>query len=481
MPKTTHTVWGAVWFVVMFDARKIIAAGSMFAAVLVLLWPPEFLTPEMYRAAALCIFSLGLFAGGVFPEHVSAVLFFLIAMLFSVAPADIIFSGFHSTALWLVFGGITISVAVKETGLGPRLAELVGARLQSSYLAIVAGVAGIGLLSTFLIPTGMGRVIVLVPVIMSLADRFGFVEGTRGRTGILITFCFCAIFPGFTILPANVPNVILMGGIESQYGIYLSYGEYALLHFPVLGFLKALLIVGLAWMSYGEPPKDGIGAGLKKVNCANEERSFSQSELRLAAVLFTALLLWVFDFVHHISPGWIALGAALLCLMPNGGILTASDFSTKLDFTPIFTSAGILGIASLVAHSGIGELLGHSMLEAAHLSSDNQGQTLIALVLTAMGVGLAGTILSIPAVMTPLAGGVSEASGMPLELVLMTQAVAYSTVLLPYQLPPLLIASQVSGLGLAVTSRFCLLLAICTVLVLLPLDYLWWSFLGYLK
>lgn len=463
----------------MFDARKLIAVLSAVAALALLLWPPDVFTPAMSHAAALCVFSLGLFAGGVFPEHVSAVLYFLIAMLFSIAPADVVFSGFHSTALWLVFGGIVISVAVSETGLGARLARFVGARLRASYLMIVVGVAGTGLLSTFLIPTGMGRVVVLVPLIMALADRFGFVEGTRGRTGILLAFCFCAIFPGFTILPANVPNVILMGGIESQYGIYLSYGEYMLLHFPVLGFLKAVIIVGLVWLIYRETPHDNAegdhGGG------AEEAKPLSIAEWRLAAILGGALLLWMFDFLHHISPGWIALGAAFLCLLPRTGVLAPSDFATKLNFTPVFTSAGILGIAGLVAYSGIGELLGQAMLDAAGLSQGDQGRTLISLVLASMGVGLAGTIVSIPAVMTPLAGGVAEATGMPLEVVLMTQAVAYSTVLLPYQLPPMLIAAQVSRLGLGVTSRFCLLLAALTILMLLPLDYLWWSALGYLN
>ena len=87
----------------MVDARKFIAVVSALAAVALLVWPPGDFTPEMSRAAALSVFALGLFAGGVFPEHVSAVLYFLIAMLFAVAPASVVFSGFHSTALWLVF------------------------------------------------------------------------------------------------------------------------------------------------------------------------------------------------------------------------------------------------------------------------------------------------------------------------------------------------------------------------------------------
>ena len=152
-----------------------------------------------------------------------------------------------------------------------------------------------------------------------------------------------------------------------------------------------------------------------------------------------ALVLWILDFLHHISPGWIALGAAFLCLIPRYGVLASNAFAKQINFTPLFTTAGILGIASVVAHSGIGDLMGQAMLDAADLSHGEQGKTLIALVASSMGVGLAGTVVSIPAIMTPLAGGVSEATGMPLDVLLMSLALAYSTVFLPYQLPPLLV------------------------------------------
>ena len=463
----------------MVDARKFIAVVSALAAVALLVWPPGDFTPEMSRAAALSVFALGLFAGGVFPEHVSAVLYFLIAMLFAVAPASVVFSGFHSTALWLVFGGLIISVAVSETGLGARLANSIAARLRASYLMIVVGMGAMGMLTTFLIPSGMGRVVVFSPLVMAIADRFGFVVGTRGRTGVLLAFVFCAIFPGFTILPANVPNVVLMGGIEAQYGMYLSYAEYMMLHFPVLGFLKAVIIVALVWLIYRESPREQA-TGADGGEVSQNMKPIGPAEWRLAAIMCGALLLWMFDFLHHVSPGWIALGAAFLCLLPRLGVLAPGDFAAKINFTPLFTTAGILGIAGLIAYSGVGEYLGQAMLDAAGLTQGEQGKTLTSLVMTSVGVGLASTVVGIPAVMTPLAAGVSEATGMSLDVVLMTQAVAYSTVILPYQLPPLLVGAQVTGLGLAVASRFCLLLATITMVVLLPLDYLWWSLLGYL-
>ena len=56
------------------------------------------------------------------------------------------------------------------------------------------------------------------------------------------------------------------------------------------------------------------------------------AEWRLAAIMCGALLLWMFDFLHHVSPGWIALGAAFLCLLPRLGVLAPGDFAAKNQF-----------------------------------------------------------------------------------------------------------------------------------------------------
>ena len=41
-------------------------------------------------------------------------------MLFSVSPGHVVFSGFASSVVWLVFGGLVLGVAIKRTGLKPK-------------------------------------------------------------------------------------------------------------------------------------------------------------------------------------------------------------------------------------------------------------------------------------------------------------------------------------------------------------------------
>ena len=171
-------------------------------------------------------------------------------------PAGItIIAGFESTVLWLVFGGFVLGLAIKRTGLGERIAGRLAIRFGKTYARIISGIVLVGLALSFIMPSAVGRVVLLLPIASALADRFGFAGNARGRTGIMLAATFGSIFPAFGILPANVPNLVLAGAAETLYGFKPVYGEYLLLHFPVLGLLKAVVIVGLILHLYPDRPE----------------------------------------------------------------------------------------------------------------------------------------------------------------------------------------------------------------------------------
>ncbi len=84
-------------------------------------------------------------------------------------------------------------------------------------------------------PSNMGRIAVLMPVVMALADRAGLPAQGRGRTGLALVVGFGTFQLSASILPANVPNLVMVGAAESAYGIRLAYLPYLALHAPVLG------------------------------------------------------------------------------------------------------------------------------------------------------------------------------------------------------------------------------------------------------
>ncbi|HTD89657.1 MAG TPA: SLC13 family permease, partial [Burkholderiales bacterium] len=75
----------------------------------------------------------------------------------------------------------------------------------------------------------------------------------------------------------------------------------------------------------------------------------------------------------------------------------------------------------------------------------------------------------------------AQAAGWRIEAALMIAAVGFSTMILPYQAPPVMVGVQVAGIPLRSTLRLTVPLALISIFVLLPIDYLWWWFLGYFR
>ena len=395
-------------------------------------------------------------------------------MLFSVAPPAVVFSGFQSTALWLVFGGLVIGVAMSTTGLGKRIAQTTARHLQGSYPKLVSGMALVGLAFAFLMPSGMGRLVLLVPIAMEIANQFGFEEGSKGRTGIILATIFGSFFPAFTILPANVPNMIFVGLAESQFGISPLYGEYLLLHFPVLGALKLVLVIGVILWLYPDTPKP--------LTQRRDEPTevFSRDERVLAVVLVLSLALWITDFAHHISPAWIGLGAALYLLLPKVGVVDQSAFNGRINFSSLFFVAGVIGLGVMILESGLAGLFGGHLVSALPLDPDTPFINFISVMFASALVGLIATLAGVPAIISPLVEEIAAVTGLPIRTVLMMQVVGFSTMLLPYSSPPVVVALHIAGIRLGDIAKPTLILAALTFVIIAPLDFLWWRFLGWI-
>jgi di/tricarboxylate transporter len=428
------------------------------------------LPAELGPIAGLATLCLSLFAGGAVPEYLTALILFAVATVFGLAPPEIVFAGFTSTALWLVFGGLVIGAAAQRTGLGRRLARMIASRLQGSYRRVVYGVVLLSLGFAFLLPSTMGRVVILVPIVAALAEAYGFRPGRAGHTGLIIAAVFGTFFPPLAILPANLPNMVLLGAMETLYGLSVSYGYYLLLHFPVLGALKAVLIAEcVVRMLPDEPASEPL---------VETMGPWIAPERRLLAILLLALAAWMTDFAHGVSPGWVALAAGCVTLFPPLGLVPPEAFGREINFASFFYVAGILGLGSLVATSGLGDLLAGGLLALAPLSPGTPVVDFFALVVIGVVVGLFATQPGIPAVLSPLAGGIAQATGLPLTTVLMTQVPALSAMPFPYQSPPVVVGLQLGRVGLGPATRVCLVQAAITLVVLLPLQALWWHLIG---
>ncbi len=432
----------------------------------------ELLNHPLFWPTLLILVTIVLWATSALPEYLTALLFFAVAMAGKVVPPQTLFSGFASSAFWLVFSGFVLGIAIRKTGLADRAARAISTRLTDSWPLMVASIVLLSYALAFVMPSNMGRIALLMPVVGAMARRAGIEEGTRAWFGLALAVGFGTFQLSATILPANVPNLVMSGATESSWGIHLNYLPYLLLHAPVLGILKGLVLIGLiSWLFPGSP---------KPPRGPQPSVPMSGDEKRLSWLLAVVLALWVTESWHGVGPAWVGLAAACVTLLPCVGFINGEEFASGVNVRTCFYVAGILGLAAAVTQSGLGNAVGEWLMSVMPLDPHRPFTSFVALTGITSALNFIMTANGVPALYTTFAQSFSEASGFPLLSVIMIQVLGYSTPLLPYQASPIVVAMALGRVPARYGITLCLVLALVTFLVLLPLNYGWFTLLGQL-
>ncbi|KAA0969820.1 SLC13 family permease [Aureimonas fodinaquatilis] len=457
-------------------AKQLIVAMVMCLALLLIATQPASMTPNQTHVLGIILVTLALWATSVVPSYLASLIFFTITLIFGLAAPDLVFSGFTSAAIWLIVSGFVIGSAIGNSGLGNRLAAVLDPMLTSSYTRLIGGLMLAAMLLGFLMPSSIGRAVVLVPIGMALADRIGFALGSNGRAGIAVVLTIACNMPSFAILPSNIPNMVLVGASETIHGVHFGYMDYLALHYPVLGILKAIITVMLVVRLFPAT----IDPVAKTAASGADTGTTSAAQFRVAIILLITLAFWMTDSVHGINAAWIGLATACILLLPGIGIVSPANFKTSVDFGMLLFVVGALAVGTLVNATGLGSLLGSAMTRILQLSHGADMLNFLSLSLMTTIIGVFATMPGVPAVLTPMAPDLAAQTGFDLQAVLMTQVVGFSTIIFPYQVAPLIVAMQLAGERLGNLVRVIMPLAAVTILVLLPLDYFWWKFLGWI-
>lgn len=449
----------------------IAALGGVAGAVVWTLPPPAGAAPDMMHIAGVVIVAIALWATSAVPEYFTSIIFFFLAMVLTDAGAPVVFSGFHSAAVWMIFGGLVLGAAVQETGFGKRLAGALLRIFPRSYFGILCGVTLIGAVLCLIIPSNTGRIVIMIPIFMALSDRIGFAPGSPGRAGITLAAGAGSVYPSFAILPAAVPNLGWLGAVESIHGVKITYGQYLIANFPVMGTVS---ILALPFILYRLFP-DSIGESGAEI----EPTEGSAAQTRLIMVLVAALGLWLTDFAHGLSPAWVALGASVLCLMPRVGVVPTNIIVGKVSYAPWFFVAGVIGMGAVVAKAGLGREISGFLFGIVPLHTGEDFLNFFKVGAVGMAMGIVTTVPGQPAIMTTLASDIAATTGWPLLSVLLTQPISWAMAPFAYQLPPLVLAANMGGVSMRRVARLMLVMAALTWVAMMPLQYLWWRLLGY--
>ena len=440
------------------------------ALVLLLMPPPQGIEPIMMRAGAVIILAIGMWATAIVPSYFGSLIFLFAAVALAVAPPKVVFSGFHAGAMWLVFGGLVFGLGVKQTGLDTRLVRSLLTHFPKIYIGMIYGVFWVATSLALIVPSASGRVALLVPIMVALAKKLGFGEESKGRTGLILAASLGTMVPAFNILPANVPNMALYGAADSVLNIQLTYADYFLLNFPVMGVFALVVYPALIAVLFRDTPRHPDHQ--EKIS------AWAGDEKRLLLFLTIALLLWITDSLHGISPAWVALGAAILCLLPRIGMLPPSVLGGEINYGPLLFLAGVIGLGAVASHAGLGTVIAKNLMQFLEFQKGADFQNYTSISLTSIVVGLFTTMPAQPSIMVAMTGTLAQATGWSELNVIMASMTAWGVFPFFYQTPPVVVAVALGNLKISDVTKTLICYMILGVLIMLPLHFLWGQSIG---
>jgi anion transporter len=255
------------------------------------------------------------------------------------------FSGFANDTAWFLFGALLLGVIATRSGAARRLAYFIMLQVGVTYPRILLGLIITDFLLTFLVPSGIARVVIMASIALGLAEAFNSKPGSNVSRGMFLILSYTAnIFDKMII--AGAGSITARGLIEKVGGVEVLWS------FWFIAFLPCSIITVLAawWLTLWlyPPEKVALEGGYEYLRMEIAKMGpWSALEKKAALLIAAAILLWLTDFIHHISPAVIGMGVGLFALLPRVGILGIEDMK-RLNYLPVFFVAAAVSMGTVL-------------------------------------------------------------------------------------------------------------------------------------
>jgi solute carrier family 13 (sodium-dependent dicarboxylate transporter), member 2/3/5 len=255
------------------------------------------------------------------------------------------FSGFANDTPWFLFAALLIGRIAGKSGLARRLAYTVMLHVGATYSRILLGLIITDFLLTFIVPSGLARVVILATIALALIEAFRAEKGSNVARGMFLIMTYTGNLFDKMIL-AGAGSITAAGAMTKFGHVEVLWGQWLLAFIPcsILTVLAAWRIT--LWLYPPEQEKLATGTDFFRTELA-KMGPWSWLEKKAAMLIGVAILLWVTDFLHHFPPAMIALGIGLFALLPPVDILDESDMR-HLNYMPVFFVAAAISMGNVL-------------------------------------------------------------------------------------------------------------------------------------
>lgn len=406
------------------------------------------------------------------PGYTSALYLVLLAV-FGVEKPGLIFSTWTTSMMFLIIGAYLIAGAVKDSGLGERIAYKFIISFVTSFKSIIVAIFALTFILSLLIPHPWPRAFLIMSV-MAVVIKSANIPRED------------AVKIGFTVFASSVPvSLIFLTGDAAisplaiqQAGVPVGWLEWFKLMGPpsiIVSIITCFMILFLFKPTQEiQINKDDMRQKLAGLG------PMSGKEKRTAFWITLAILLWMTDSMHGIEIGWVTIVIAVAMSMPLiGEILTPASWSGVPLHVLLFLTAAV-AIGRVGGSTGMNTWIAQTVLPSTVPTDPYILAAFIATVSIVIHM-LLGSVIAVMGIIIPAMITFTSQMGItPLVPALLAYSAVASHYVLPFQHLNMLVGqgedngmyTQKETIRLGIP--FIIVIYIMTVVIEVP----YWTMLG---
>lgn len=423
---------GPILFFILINLPEIVVSERADAVIAVALWMIIWWVTEAVSISVTALLPLLLFP------------------LLKIMPIGEVGANYGSPIVFLFFGGFVMALALEKVNLHKRIAlniiQLTGTTANRVVLGFMIATA---VLSMWISNTA--STVVMLPIAMSvinllIEDTDGFTKRDRNfALSVMLGIAFAANAGGIATVIGTPPNSVLIGLLENEYGIEISFLKWMLIGIPFSLVMISICYFVLVKMFF---PTQSLKFKASKTIIQEELNKLgptSGKEKMVLVIFGITVFLWVFrTLINSLFPGLglsdtlISIFAAIaLFVLPynlqKGDFILKWQDTQKLAWGILILFGGGLSLANGMSVSGIVDLV------AGAIAQSNLGILFTASLLIILMLFMTELMsnVALVAVLAPVVAGIAIGLGIPITHLLIPITIASSCAfMLPMATPP---------------------------------------------
>lgn len=280
---------------------------------------------------------------------------------------------------WLILGGLMTGLVLMHTGLARRIALWSLHITGGSFVRLLWGLLLAGFIIAPLMPTALGKAILISIICMGICDALGFAPRTREASTLLMAGYIAVSGPRLGLYTGGGEVTLSMQLLASA-GVNISWFDYFIQCYLPSALYSALSIVVLVLVMR---PKTMTNARDYIEEQYAQLGPMSVKEKKATFLFIILVLLMMTDKYHGIDTGWIMMIIGFISFLPGFHLVDSKKFAT-LNLTSVLFVVGCMSIGAGAQATGVDVMCAEALKPL--LSGTSELMTCVTSFLAGVGV-----------------------------------------------------------------------------------------------